>query len=66
MRSANQNQEEINRTCPGAIIGSPITQCRYLINMKNRGALPSTASTDCNPRIDNANCARHSLYIDKI
>jgi len=27
-----KEQDEINRTCPGALVGSPKTQCRYLTN----------------------------------
>ena len=61
--SAIKNQDEMSRTCPGVLVGRPTPQCRYLMNLKERGALPSTVSTDCNPGVDNPNCARNTIYL---
>jgi len=61
---AKINQEEINKTCPGLIVGSPTNQCRYLINVKERGRLPPYATTDCVPGRDNPYCASNS-YLDR-
>jgi hypothetical protein len=61
MNGTKDQKEIIN--CPGLVVGEPIPQCRYLMNLRDRGALPPTVSTDCNPGVDNPNCPNNIVYL---